>query len=195
MSYRSCFRSSTCQAPFPDHAVKKRSMKVVDRRATRQPKIPTKIQHFASCGTGGAQNNKPAPSRRRFPRWSPARRERVLMVKRRPNNHRVQPAHAIGSAPTLDADHARRSETMPDTCEWWTPQELAAHWRVSLESIRRQIASGKIPTLKIRSLHRIHRDVIQELEREGKAVKPPPATSTRRHKRYGRPIKDHFPDC
>src|SRR5437868_6252264 len=55
-------------------------------------------------------------------------------------------------------------ETPHSPPEWWTPQEVAAKWRVSDDTILRQIANGKIPAMKVGGRSRIHVSVVMTNE-------------------------------
>jgi excisionase family DNA binding protein len=53
---------------------------------------------------------------------------------------------------------------MSNTTVWITAEEAAAAWRVSVATIRRLIASGRLPAVKIGRSVRIDREQLQDVE-------------------------------
>ncbi len=77
---------------------------------------------------------------------------------------------------------------------WLTIGELAERWRVSYDTILRQVKgpSPKIPSLVVGSSHRISREWIEQKELQAKQIEP--VARSKRPKRYEYLGKDHFPE-
>ncbi len=79
---------------------------------------------------------------------------------------------------------------------WITMRALAGRWNVSYDSIRREVLDGKIPSLKIRSEHRIAVKWIEETEHKALGAEVAQLRkSARRAAAFAVAGKDHFPDC
>jgi excisionase family DNA binding protein len=77
---------------------------------------------------------------------------------------------AIGDAePVQPAPPATPAPMAPD--EWLSPEELAARWKVSKQTVRRLRKSGKLPVMGVTgALYRIRMVDILQIESEGKLL-------------------------
>lgn len=74
--------------------------------------------------------------------------------------------------------------TQTTTSEWWTVQEVAAHFRVSARTILRRIRSKMLPAIVELGHPRIHQSVIRMVEIHGLPKATPTAELTRRRRKW-----------
>lgn len=87
------------------------------------------------------------------------------------------------------------SETM-EQVQWLSIQQTADRWNVSYETVRREVLSGKLPHMRVRSSRRIPIEVIEERERAAKQLEISAAKkSAKRVAAFVSSGKDHYPDC
>jgi len=70
------------------------------------------------------------------------------------------------------------------TSEWWTVQEVAAHFRVSPKTILRRIKTKMIPAQVDLGHPRVHQSVVRMLEMHGLPKASPAVELTRRRKKW-----------
>ena len=54
--------------------------------------------------------------------------------------------------------------------EWLKPEEVAQRWRTTPQTIVREIRSSRLPAMPVGRSYRIHRDIIEQREQEGRIV-------------------------
>jgi excisionase family DNA binding protein len=79
---------------------------------------------------------------------------------------------------------------------WMTIQQVAERWGVSYDTVRREVLSGKLPSMPVGSMRRISVEVIEQREREGQRQETNAGLrSVRRAAAFAASGKDHYPDC
>lgn len=74
-----------------------------------------------------------------------------------------------------------------------TIEEVAKRWRVSYDTIRRELDRGGLDFIKVGIQYRIKLASVEQRERQQKPDRPPPPKRSKRYSMAG--TKDHFPDC